>query len=416
MMITKRLILFILLILSIALKGQYFWEEIILPDSIENVYSVNFNSLNQVFLCTEEGIIISNDNGITWEFLAGFISSTIEISTTDEIYIGLDSQNRILYSESNGQEWDTIQTNFKLGGYIRLINDSLLFAFDWGWISKSTNGGYNWDTVLCTTSSEIFNDIIENQGVIFSGSLAFLNPQGGGINHSVDSGNSWEQISLPGYGVSSFALDKDNNLLCGINFQYDYLAFGVFRSFDNGYVWENILSGHIITSLAVDENGGIYAGCDSDFGPEGVMFSPDNGISWGPINSGLHEDASITSLSISPNGYVYTTTVSPSKIYRSINPIVEISELRSPEAILQLFPNPCQDVVNIRIESHSLWDKNQDYLIEIFNSMGEIVILEKMNNYEKTVISCDISTLAKGLYFVRIHSDMKMRAARFIKD
>lgn len=379
MMISKRLILFIFLILNLSTRGQDFWEEIIFPDSVENVFSMNFNSQEQAFICTEKGIYLSDDNGLNWELLAGFISSTIEVSTSDEIYLGLDAQNRILYSDSNGQEWDTIHTNFDLGGCIRLINDSLLFAFDWGWISKSTDGGYTWDTVLSNGNTEIFNDIIENQGVIFSGSIAFLDPQGGGINQSLDAGNSWQQISLPGYGVSSFALDIDSNLLCGVNFQYNYLAFGVFRSIDNGYIWDNILTAHIVTSLAVDIYGGIYAGCDSDFGPEGVMFSSDNGISWEPINTGLHEDASVTSLTISPNGYIYATTIFPSKLYRSINPVVDINEPPSIKSSLHLFPNPCNDFLNIRIKDKSVHSPDNKVLVEIINSSGKVVYIK--NHY-----------------------------------
>ena len=151
---------------------------------------------------------------------------------------------------------------------------------------------------------------------------------------------------MPGYGISSFALDTESNLLCGVNFQYDYLAFGVFRSFDNGYNWENILPGYIVTSLAVDVNGGIYAGCDSDFGPEGVQFSSDNGSSWAPLNSGLHENASVISLAISPSGFIYAITDNPSKLYQSIDPIVRVKELTHEESIYTLYPNPCKYLLN----------------------------------------------------------------------
>ena len=398
---------------DLSAVGQDFWEEVILPDSVENIFSMNFNSQEQAFICSEKGIYRSDDDGLNWEFMAGFISSSIEVSKIDEIYLGVDAQNRILYSNSNGQEWDTIQTNFELGGRIALINDSLLFAFDWGWISKSMDGGYTWNTVLSTGNTEIFNDIIENQGIVFSGSTAFLDPLSGGINNSLDLGNSWQQISLQGYGVSSFALDMDRNLLCGVRFQYYGQEYGVFRSVDNGLNWNNILSGYIVTSLAVDVNGGIYAGCDSDFGPEGVQYSSDNGLSWESINSGLHENASITSLAISPNGYIYATTIFPSKLYRSINPVVFINEPVSSASMLRLFPNPCNNVINIKFGSN--YSSDQNYYLEFVNSKGEIVFAKSFYDNGNGIISCNISYLKQGLYFVNIYSNLKLHQGRFVK-
>jgi photosystem II stability/assembly factor-like uncharacterized protein len=202
----KYILLSIIFFLTISLRCQDFWQEIALPDSIENIFSINFNSQNQVLICTEKGVFISNDDGINWDFLAGFNASTIEISTIDEIYFGLDSRNRILYLNTNGQEWDTIQTDFELGGRIKLINDSLLFAFDWGWISRSSNGGITWNQVLSTSNVEIFNAIEINNDVLFAGSVNWINSNSGGIYRSYDAGEQWELIDLIGHGVWSFSM------------------------------------------------------------------------------------------------------------------------------------------------------------------------------------------------------------------
>jgi len=124
-----------------------------------------------------------------------------------------------------------------------------------------------------------------------------MSSTGGGVYRSSDNGDTWEHVSMAGHGASSFTLDIDGNLLAGTQLNY----FVVYRSEDNGIIWQKILSGHAVTSLAVDEFGGIYAGCDSDFGPSVVKYSENNGLSWSSLNSGFHPNASITSLSISPD-------------------------------------------------------------------------------------------------------------------
>jgi photosystem II stability/assembly factor-like uncharacterized protein len=414
MKLLKVIFLFFIL-QALAVSGQDFWEEVILPDSVENIFSVNFNSQNQVFICTEEGVFISFDNGLNWEFLVGFISSTIEISTSDEIYLGLDSQNRILYSNSYGLEWDTIQTNFSLGGRIKLINDSLLFAFDWGWIYKSADSGYTWNQVLQTTG-DLFIDLVEKDGILFSGSINYLISSGGGIHNSLDFGDTWQHISLPGYGISSFALNIENNLLCGVNFQYSGQEYGVFSSQDSGYYWENILSGHYVTSLAVDKNGGIYAGCDSDFGPEGVQFSPDNGISWSSLNTGLHENASITKLDLSPTGYLFAKTIFPTKLYRNINPIVNITSNEKPPRDLTIFPNPCNNILSIRYKDLHPSIHDQNYEVKIINYLGTVVIRKRLIlglNFEN---SLNIAPLSSGVYVIVIYSKSEILRAKLIKE
>jgi hypothetical protein len=413
----------VLTILIIFLKSspsisQDFWEEVIIPDSIGNIFSVNTNSQSQLFICSDKGVYISTDNGTNWELLAGFIASTVEISTSNEIYIGLDSYNRILYSSNNGLYWDTIQTNFNLGGRISLINDTSLFAFDWGWICKSTNNGYSWDTVLATFNTEIFNDIIQKGTLLFSGSTAFLDPQGGGINQSINDGNSWQQISLPGYGVSSFALDQDSNLLCGVRFQYYSLDYGVFRSIDNGFTWDNILPGYLVTSLVVDVNGGIYAGCDSDFGPEGVQYSLNNGMTWTALNSGLPENASIVSLAISPNGYIYTVTVFPTKLYRSINPILFVNETESEEKTIKVYPNPCQNVLTIQLSNLSLREIQASFTARVFSSYGMQCFQDDVKCHGNDEFSLDVSGLKSGFYniMIIINNNHTILTSVFIKN
>ncbi len=208
----------------------------------------------------------------------------------------------------------------------------------------------------------------------------------------------WQEIFLPD-SIIPIRVDFDqlvNSYLLTLD--------GILRSSDNGITWNNILPGYIVTSLEVDINGGIYAGCDSDFGPEGVQFSSDNGLAWESINSGLHDNASITSLAISPNEYIYATTVFPSKLYRSINPVVSVNVPEKAESALQIFPNLCSDVIYIKNAVHSVQSSELNYFLEVINIKSEAVFAKSGKNCGDGIISCDVSSLNPGLY-LSFHDD-----------
>lgn len=397
---TRLIAIFIFLAFINALSfGQDFWEEIIIPDSISNIFDFESNSQNQLYICTEEGIFCTDNNGQSWNNIAGFKSSAIEISNLNEIYLGLDSENRILYSNSNGQSWDTIQTNFSLGGKIKLIHDSLLFAFDWGWLSKSEDGGYNWINVLSVSTLELFNDIIGKDNLLFSGSVNFIHSNGGGVYKSFDFGNNWDYVSLSGHGVSSFAIDINNMLLCGVDYHYNNIEFGIFRSIDNGISWTMILGYHYVTCLEVDIYGGIYAGCNSDFGLGGVQFSSDNGISWIELNSGLHENSSVSHIEVASNGYIFLSTIQPTRLFRSVNPLIGIKAFKR-RIPIEVFPNPFKDFVIIK---HNLKHQiNNGIDVKIYNCFGQIVYDNTINGKDGSEYIIPLTFIDPGIYLMLV--------------
>ncbi len=406
------LILLIVLFKSSFCFSQDFWEEVILPDSIYPAH-VSFNNDSEIYLSSSDGLYKSNDGGSSWNLLLSYPAGLSTINKgEDEILVGIDPQGNLFHSLDDGLAWDTIITGIQ-GIWLKLIQDSLFFSLDWGSIYKSNDDGINWIKVVSTVNSEVFRDIIAKNDTIFTGSVSFLDPTGGGIYQSHDQGASFTQISLPGYGVSSFALDKDSNLLCGVNFQYNYLAYGVFRSTDNGFTWNNILPGHIVTSLAMDINGGIYAGCDSNFGPEGIQFSSDNGLTWSSLNNGLHDNASITSLVISPDGFIYTVTEDPSILYRSVNPIVQIKEERPIEKAIIVYPNPAHAFLNIKLNEkiHSI----VDWHVRIVDALGITVYDEKGHSDIAGKVICSIQDLNSGFYTVIVAKDKEIYSTSFVK-
>ncbi len=272
-------------------------------------------------------------------------------------------------------------------------------------VYKSEDEGETW--IYYGLNNLVYNIIITEDDKIYAGRLSSL-------YRSSDNGDTWEHISMAGHGVSSFALDIYGNLLAGVRFNYSYIDYGVFRSYDYGILWDNLLPGHLVTSLAVDEFGGIYAGCDSDFGPSGVKYSENNGLSWISLNSGFHPNASITSLAISPENYIYATTYSPNHLYRSVNPIVSISEKSREQLDIKVFPNPFQDRINLHI--NKLNCNNEKLTIRIFNSLGQIIYYEcKIYNILNNKFSINLNKYPSGLYYCSIRTETTEHNIKLIK-
>jgi photosystem II stability/assembly factor-like uncharacterized protein len=211
------LFLFLFLIYHSYCLSQDFWQEVILPDSIYPSH-ISFNNESEIYLTASDGLYKSSDGGLTWNLLLSCMTGLSVLNRSqDEIFVGIDTPGNLFHSLDDGLSWDTINTDIQ-GGWLKLIQDSLLFCLDWGAIYKSVDYGISWIKVVSTVNGEIFKDIIEKNDTILTGSTNFLDPTGGGVYQSLDLGASFQQISLPGYGVSSFALDQDSNLLCGVNF------------------------------------------------------------------------------------------------------------------------------------------------------------------------------------------------------
>ncbi len=386
-------------------SGQDFWREIHIADEAIP-RRIDFDANGYTFLLNTNSIFRSSDDGDTWiDLNLNLIDSynkDIEITSEGTVYVGTDPDGYLFTSNDLGVSWDSVETTVQGAIVLRLVNnDSIFLIGEWEGIFKSIDYGINWNQVLFGSTEDIFKDILQKDEVLFSGSTNFMGSQYGGIYHSLDTGSSWQNISLTGSGISSLEIDSDNHLLCGINFRYNFKEYGVFRSIDNGFTWDNILSGHLVTCLAVDANGGIYAGCDSDFGPEGVQFSSDNGLSWSSLNDGLHENSSLISLEISPNGFIYAITQFPNKVYRSNNPIVSIDEQKYNVSKISVFPNPFRNQLYIDIANTDMQSK--DATLKIYNTCGTVVFNRVLSISDSPNHLVDLSHLERGIYFLTVY-------------
>ncbi|MFQ5640079.1 MAG: choice-of-anchor D domain-containing protein [bacterium] len=146
-----------------------------------------------------------------------------------------------------------------------------------------------------------------NTFAVDSNDEIYVGTSGAGVYRSFDDGDSWTQVidGLTTLSINALVIGSEGQIFAG--------GGGVFRSPDRGETWvavNNGLTNTFIKALSVNSTGEIFAG---SFGG-GVFRSMDNGDSWVQMNNGL-TDVNIFALAINSSDSIFAAT--NSGIFRS---------------------------------------------------------------------------------------------------
>jgi len=85
------------------------------------------------------------------------------------------------------------------------------------------------------------------------------------------------------------------------------------------------------------------------------------------------------------------------------NLLLDVDEISINQELL-VYPNPCSDFLNIKIFSSDV----VDYKIDIFNSYGQKILSDKLNNYgTDNLFTLDLRQLVSGIYFYKLTAGVK---------
>jgi len=105
------------------------------------------------------------------------------------------------------------------------------------------------------------------------------------------------------------------------------------------------------------------------------------------------------------------STMYVDSIYLEGTVLTGIDNLYENNNVVNLFPNPAHDIINIQLNNEITGDLNMN----IYNSLGEIVLSEifnsKSNNYP-----IDISRFHKGFYYLNIYNDKNNYIKKFVVE
>jgi photosystem II stability/assembly factor-like uncharacterized protein len=267
--------------------------------NITTVTSLAVNSKGTLFATTQsKGIYRSTDNGEYWEKIyssSDVYNNSMAINSKDYIFVGSNSDDRIIRSTDNGNTWDELYDDVLKYSNIYSLKidnrDRLYVCTESKGILRSEDNAKSWKVINNGLSEYWINTILfTEKGSMFAGSA------NRGIFRSTDDGNSWHSVS-PSFSIYSSTTDSKGNLFFGAD------GDGILLSTDNGDSWtynnKNITATNI-TSFVFDNSGNIFSGTAQN----GIyLFNPKD-KKWINRKNGLYS-RNISALHKNSNGILF---------------------------------------------------------------------------------------------------------------
>ena len=269
----------------------------------------------------------------------------------------------------------------------------------YNYVYKSTNKGITW-----TAISQNFNASLDNLKIAPSNNLVMYASNSGQLYRTDDGGaTNWVLKSLPGGSINSIAIhpaDPDKIAVAVANNN------SIFISNDGGATWENYkknLPNFSALALVWQDNGanGLYIGMNY-----GIYYIDDTLNEWQPYNTNL-PNVIINELEINyADEKIYAATYGRG-LWAS--PIAEVilggNDLFNSDTV-SIYPNPGDD--HIWIAAGTAFEAE----VRIFDVGGKLVQFEKQVSNNEAI---DISNLTRGVYFIRIQTEMGQATKKFVK-
>ena len=269
-----------------------------------------------LFATTTNGFYTSTDGGNSWlEFNTGLPDMPYGMAmTATESYIYLVGapNGDVLFSNSNGSNWETLNTDWGTGmtSFYAFSDGKLLIQsgnysvdytiFDSLQLHYSGDNGNTWTDVTNEITSTWCLSMTSHGNDIYVGTLFT------GMYKTSDEGDNWEESPTPDYWVTLATLATlDNTILASGD-------GGVVRSVDNGETWTVCNQG--LQAIGISN----FAQVGTDIFAANwleVVVSTDDGQTWSSSNTGLEGQNVADIIAIDNILYV----ASPTGVYKSVN-------------------------------------------------------------------------------------------------
>jgi photosystem II stability/assembly factor-like uncharacterized protein len=349
-------------------SGDY-WEQLVLPHNSDiDCNAILYSKSGNIYVSCEQGLLISKDEGLSWNIIAN-IDTLVETITTlaesenGRIYVG----NRYLYySDDKGITWQSIDLN---------VNEIVSIAT------------YKNNYVLVGTYME-------------------------GIYYSEDECHSFIKLPLDvpeNYGTN-VTFNKKGELFISMNAWQGGDA--IFRSIDSGNTFTELPElDDGVKFIKIDKNNYIYTFSYSD---DRAYYSKDNGDSWLLLNEGSIESIYINDICFGNNNEAFIGTFYDG-VFKTDN-LAEIFEnIPISQIDFEITPNPATDIISILF-------KDENYLIygvhcSIVNSLGmemKLKPFEDFKPFEGSVINFSTESFPSGVYYFSINFGINRITKSFV--
>jgi hypothetical protein len=308
----------------------------------------------------------------------------------------------VFHSTNNGVT--TIQNPFPFmagSSYGISINpidkDIMYYIYPMTYINKTTNKGVNWfvtDTVTEMNTNSIMRVNPFNTNTVF---LSKTN----GLKRSTNGGYDFQDVNINPVNITRFIFDNSDN---SIYVTASTNNAGILKSTNNGTNW-SVIFNFICYDMEIDPlNSNIfYAGTQN-----GIYKTTNRGQNWIIYNNTFTPSKYVYGIVKNPNSGDTLFVVTQKKVYKvfgqSVVGVPQSSEIIPTQyELYQNYPNPFNPKTNIRYAI----PKNSFVKLIVFDALGrkvETLINEKQNAgiYETAF---DASPYPSGVYFYRLDTD-----------
>lgn len=416
-----------------------------------------YDSLN-IIVGGFDGVAKSNNAGETWEEYNNLNNTQIRSiavapSAPNVIYASLFAYGMIK-SVDYGSSWIELASTERFGNSKQILvdpaNEEHLFAIG-SRLEKSTDGGYNWTTILDSSYVGDFSIYESNPQIIWA---IGEERDSVSIYQSIDGGENWIIKYQPPFGLYGLSLEiaidqTDSNFIYASFYSVEIGGSQTYRTMDGGDNWElifeddewyagmrsitidpnnhsRIYGGHHMSGVYISDNygsdwrepvdyfgveGGIiidpqdnnvlYAG-----GRDGIFLSEDAGSSWVMASDEVFfrvQDMDICD-PISEPPILYLGTCGGGILRALLTPtdVDDKEDLVSPQKYIltQNYPNPFNTRTNIGFNI----PKSGNIKVDVYNIYGQHIRSLVNQKYEsgQYIITWDASGMASGIYFYRL--------------
>lgn len=344
-----------------------------------------------------EGIHRSTDAGATWQRVASPEYTSVSGLHKNGNTVLAATSNGLLRSNDGGVSWpdaplvDISLAAFTSGGGSLFVGGSQAGNAT---VRRSTDGGATWSNFSSGLPSQAgVLDVLASGTLVFAGVGA--GPDGDpGVYRSAIGSAGWELVNtgMVGLAGTAFAMNQ--------GFIYVGTENGVYRSNDQGTSWSAIgpsLSGVLVHDLAVVATNVVAAT------ENGVFLLAPNTTDWTDITDDLLPADPLALATGIGNNYLYAATLGRSVARRALSTVGQ-QEIMAPSS-LAIHPNPVDD---------RLWiDSEVSGTVQLV--IHDMTGREVMRQDDHNARSIDVSDLTSGCYTLTILRSDGRSSARFIK-